>query len=323
MAESTLSVTLTTLRAQVCSMLDGRDEYSALSAERQRFVDAIIQTGYRDFLYPSLPDGKTHQWSFLKPTTTLTTQEPYSTGTIAATDGVVTLTSGTFPSWAASGSITVGGTSYSVNTRDSGTQVTLDDTTVDITSGSSYVLDQRDYDLPDDFGGMDGPITYDPGEAQFHVISIVSEEVIRIERQMGYTSVTRPRAAAIRPKTTDGSTGQRYVLMLWPAPNAQYILHYRYDVYPNDLTETYPYPYGGSVHGQTLLESVLAAAEREGDDRESVHSQRFERRLLASVDADKKKFAADHYGFLDERSNYRVTLPYARSRSLVTYQGSI
>lgn len=66
--------------------------------------------------------------------------EVYATGTIAVSSGVVTLTGGVFPSWSASGTINVNGSLYTVNTRDSGTQVTLDNTSVTVSSGAAYCL---------------------------------------------------------------------------------------------------------------------------------------------------------------------------------------
>lgn len=64
----------------------------------------------------------------------------YNTGTVTVASGVVTLASGTFPNWAASGSVVVGSDTYTVNTRDSDTQVTLDDLTVNVGAGASYVI---------------------------------------------------------------------------------------------------------------------------------------------------------------------------------------
>lgn len=77
-------------------------------------------------------------------------ETPYSTSTITIVDGVVTLStappyaSAEFPSWAADGDLIVGGQLYSVNTRDSITQLTLDDLTVDVAAGTSYSLQKAD-----------------------------------------------------------------------------------------------------------------------------------------------------------------------------------
>lgn len=64
------------------------------------------------------------------------TSTGYSTGMIAIVDGVVTLTGGTWPSWAADGYLNFNGTPLEVATRDSSTQLTLVDTTIDLALSS-------------------------------------------------------------------------------------------------------------------------------------------------------------------------------------------
>lgn len=77
-------------------------------------------------------------------------ETPYSTSSITIANGVVTLSiahpyeSAEFPSWAADGDILVSGQLYSVNTRDSATQLTLDDLTINVSSGTSYSLQKAD-----------------------------------------------------------------------------------------------------------------------------------------------------------------------------------
>jgi hypothetical protein len=66
--------------------------------------------------------------------------DPYSTGTVAISSGVVTLSGGTFPSWAARGIFRVNGLTYTVDSRDSNTQITLDDTSVAASSSTAYEI---------------------------------------------------------------------------------------------------------------------------------------------------------------------------------------
>jgi hypothetical protein len=65
---------------------------------------------------------------------------PYNTGTVTIVDGVVTLAGGTFPSGAAEDRLVVNGDTYTVATRDSDTQITLDNLTVDVGAGAAYSL---------------------------------------------------------------------------------------------------------------------------------------------------------------------------------------
>lgn len=72
---------------------------------------------------------------------TLTNGPAYSTGTIAIDDGIVTGSGTDFPTYAAEGKLTVGGVTYTVDSRGSGTALTLDNLLVDVTAGTSYSLD--------------------------------------------------------------------------------------------------------------------------------------------------------------------------------------
>ncbi len=300
MTETTLTMNLTKLRKYVVQHMSGGRDYGAKSADEQQMVDDIIDSGYRNFLFPSLPDGKAHSWSFLNPRATLSLNAAYSTGTVAVTSGVVTLTSGTFPSWAASGVVVIDGVAYDVSTRDSGTQVTLTDTSVTEAAGTSYTLDQRDYALPDDFGGITEDLIYQERSLALKKIALIAEEQLMSLRATFETSAQIPYYASIRYKTTDATDGQRQEILFYPAPDVAYTLSYRYSRLPNALTTSSPYPYGGAQYAELLKESCLAVAEMFSEDRQGVHSKRFNELLVAAVRADQTQNRY-HVGYLDER----------------------
>lgn len=113
MAESSLSLTVDNLRKQVAREMGmGLNiTWASLPTDDAAYVTDIIASGLRQFYTPAtLGERYGHSWSFLRPATTLTTSAPYSTGTITVVAGVVTLASGTFPSWAADGEIIFSGT---------------------------------------------------------------------------------------------------------------------------------------------------------------------------------------------------------------------
>lgn len=64
----------------------------------------------------------------------------YATGTVSVSAGVATLTGGTWPAWAAQGTLRISNRRYKVNTRDSDTQITLYDTSASESAGSSYSI---------------------------------------------------------------------------------------------------------------------------------------------------------------------------------------
>jgi hypothetical protein len=80
-------------------------------------------------------------------------QAAYMTGTIALTalSTTCTLTTGTWPSWAASGKLKINGKVYRIASRTSGTVVVLADAWQETSaSGVTYVLYQDEYSLPSD-----------------------------------------------------------------------------------------------------------------------------------------------------------------------------
>jgi hypothetical protein len=291
-------------------------------------LDRILKRGLGWFYRPKRTerDIKVHQWTFMRPYTTLTTSASYSTGTVTIVDGVVTLAGGTFPSWAASGQLTVGGDSYAVSSRDGDTQATLSDTTVDADAGSAYSLERPTYDLPSDFAAMYGPLTYRAGSADCsRAIEITREDILRTMRQLGQWT-GRPRYAAIRVKTHDATLGTRWQITFEPAPNAAYEFGYRYRVAPPMLTSGASYPYGGEEHAETLLSACIAAADLMVNDVRGENYAHWMEMLQASIDLDRSAGAPDFLGFSTDRSDNaeedREVLPITPS-TIAKYEGNI
>ncbi|MFZ5829467.1 MAG: hypothetical protein ACOY3P_05235, partial [Planctomycetota bacterium] len=113
------------------------------------------------------------------------------------------------------------------------------------------------YDLPADFAGLEGPITYAPGEtALYSPIEITSEHRVRMLQQREVSG--RPTLAAIRPKAVNPATGTRWEILFDREADAAYVLTYRYRVNSGVLTTVNKYPYGGQDHAETILEACLA-----------------------------------------------------------------
>lgn len=87
-------------------------------------------------------------------------QAPYSTGTVTSSGTAVTLTGGTWPSWAATGGyLKVGEEICRVASRTSGSVIVLDASLslkADVT-GAAYTLYRTVYPLPSDFRNLDEP----------------------------------------------------------------------------------------------------------------------------------------------------------------------
>lgn len=108
-------------------------------------------------------------WEYYKTYGDFTLREPYSTGTLTLTNAstTVTLATGTWPTWAASGKLKIGGKVYRIASRTSGSVVVLATAWAEDTeSGTSYVIFQDEYSLPTDclkfgrpFGGQGWGVT--------------------------------------------------------------------------------------------------------------------------------------------------------------------
>lgn len=98
-------------------------------------------------------------WAYYHVHGRVITVAPYSTGTVSSSGNTVTLTGGTWPTWAGQGHLKVGENIARVASRTSGTVIELDSglPLKDAASGDTYTLYRTVYPLPDDFRNMDEP----------------------------------------------------------------------------------------------------------------------------------------------------------------------
>lgn len=312
MAESTLSAGITEIKLAVADFLGMGRTSGNWDADDSARADDIIESSQRR-LYGA------HDWSFLKKQTTLTLNAPYTTGTVTVTNGSATVTGSgtTFPSWAASGEfIGPDGVAYTVASRDSNTQLTLDINYKGTTaSGRSYSLRQRDYDLPDDFIQLIGDMTYVSETFRWPVIRIVPEGEIRIKRQKqiqtGYVQL-----AAVRWKSSDLSDGQRMELLIWPDANEAFVLAYPYKILPNLLvTSTAEDPLGGMQMSELFMQSALALAEQRMKRELGVENALYQQMLQGAIERDGLENSSQHFGYVGDPSNGGSGL----SRDRLTY----
>ena len=299
MGESTLTLTYDDLLDGVYEQVFGGDgDYSAavssslIDTAQQNLVKRMIESGLRQWYRPTGPAGA-HEWSFLRPVRSLSLNASYATGTVTVVSGVVTLASGTWPSWAADGMFDVGGNDYSINTRDSDTQITLDDTSTNADSAAltTYKLRQDDYDLPDDFASLLGPFTFSQADNAWVTIEIVGEARIRELRQRSNTtgsSTGDPQYGAIRTKPIDGYGGTRHEVILWPGVIASATLTYQSRLRPSMLINPLDVPYGASDYSEAILYSCLAEAERRMDGGRGEAWQNYQELLQSAIADDSR-----------------------------------
>ncbi len=325
MSESSLSIGFSDLQAEVGFFLGYGRTSASWTAEQAAEIEAYVHSGVRRVYFPPVvqdPDQKIitsgYEWTWLKPTTTLSIQGGYGTGTVTIVSGVVTLSEdGTFPSWAAAGEITVGGTSYTVDTRDGDNQATLDDTSLDMDALTLYRLNQLQYDLPDDFGRFASALHYEPDQnrAAIQIIPVSQFLAMRASQTLS----GNPRYAAIRFKSaTPGAIGSRQEVMFYPTPDESHTLYYEYEAYSGKLTDSLPYPLGGMQMAELYIESCLSVSEVRGNDEPGFHTVEFGRLLIDGIKRDQKR-GARHYGQMGHREYVSYDEYFRRGYGAGTY----
>jgi hypothetical protein len=303
---SGLAIDYSRIREEVADFLGWTRDSAKWSAIEVSRLASILRSGLLQVYFPQqAKPGLVHHWSWMRPLATISTVAPYTTGTVEIIDGVVTLTGGEWPSWAADGELTTTGGTYDVATRDSDTQITLADTSVSVAAGATFSIGKATYELPADFSGMfDGPLTHKPGTSSFYPpLSFVSDAMVRRERQyLGLTD--RPVRFSIRPNSSDGSAVQKWEITFYPTPNAAYELRGRYKVSPQMIDATKKYPLGGEAMSEVFLESCLAIAEQRFVDESRLHTERFMALLAAAIENDADSFSPDFLGYNSDRSEH-------------------
>jgi hypothetical protein len=277
-----MTVSYSNLLERVGRFLFG--QRSGYSDSETSDIEDCIQDGLR-MVYTA------HDWSFFRPLADITTTAPYATGTVEVVDGVVALTDGVFPSWAADGTLRVSSRYYSVATRDSDTQVTLDDTTVDLDAGTTFELGRLDIPLPVAFEAVSGDsdLTYYPGQNELYPpVKMRHDSTIRTLQQDG-PHFSRPTYYSVRTVEFDPTTGSRKRMAFYPTPDSAYVLRVPMILRPTMIDDTNQYPVGGETLAAVITEACLAAAEHNLDDGEGIHEKRFLQLLPLAIRADQEK----------------------------------
>lgn len=307
MAESTLTLKRDDLLKAVGNLMGlGTDITNWGDSDFTTKVNACVDIGCRWVYEPEvLPgDAHVHIWSFMQPKLVSFAINPqYSAGTITVVSGVVTGSGAVFPSWAASGELVIDDISYTVALRSSGTSLTLDDTSVNAAAGTSYILQQVDYLLPELFGGFRGDLFLDQSSvSQGYVLQRSSKEELLGFQKSGVADFSaQPCRFAIFPESQTGETDQRWLISLWPIADGVYTISGFYTINPYRLTSALPYPMGGLPLSECLREAVLAAAELEFKGESGLHMQMFQRRLQSAVSYDRQMSNPGIIGTLDNR----------------------
>jgi hypothetical protein len=164
-------------------------------------------------------------WSFLRTVARVVTVAAYSTGTVeydhagGSSERLVTLTGGTFPAWAADGTIAINDIPYSVASRVSGTALTLESAEnpgEDVAAGATYSLFRDTYPLPAGVTRVDKVIR-----------STVGAEIVYghpadwVEYRRRNAGPGSPLFVAVVGRPAPGGAP---LLAVWPPPDGVYVI---------------------------------------------------------------------------------------------------
>lgn len=247
-----------------------------------------------------------HDWSYFRPIVDIATTAPYTTGTITIASGVVTLTGGTFPSWAAKGLLLVSSNYYSIASRDSSTQITLNSTSVTVAAASTFQLGRPEIPLADDFDAIANDsdlMVYPDANNWYPPVKQRHDSTIR-RLETTNPEFDTPVFYSIRTERFDPEIGSRKVLVLYPTPDQAYTLRVPVILRPFATNQTDPSAIGAEVLYQVILEASLAAAEHNFEEREHVHEKRFLEMLALAIRNDQERSTATSLGPDAPRDEY-------------------
>jgi hypothetical protein len=153
------------------------------------------------------------------------------------------------------------------------------------------------YDLPTGFDSIEGELTYAVGVSEcYPPVKRIKDTAIRKMRQDREYS-DRPAYCAVGPKTFDPTIGSVRQLVVYPTPDAAYVLTGTMTLRPTMIDSTNKYPVGGEVLGAVIVEACLAAMELTMDDVQGAHTALRDRLLAAAIEEDKDKSTPESLTF--------------------------
>ena len=164
--------------------------------------------------------------------------------------------------------------------------------------GAALTPGVSSYILPDGFGRILGQITW-ADRVRTSIPVIPYGELMKFSAS-GEKGV--PRLASVISRRDFGSKGQRKEILFWPTPEVSGEVSFVCDADDGRIGEERPYPLGGAMYSELILESCLAVAEQRANDEEGLHTSNFNRLLISSIERDRKS-GAQSFGMIGDSAN--------------------
>lgn len=308
MADSTLSVTWTSCNTAIARELGmSTDPSSWTDSSVSAKLDYVRQSAERSFYYALLPGEQGQvEWSFLNPPSTLNLVAGTSTYTLPDDFAYIGAIGPRLVYAAGTGYVSAekvdAHTLTEAQARESGSTLsaaiaTTGATSLTVASSKNFPINLVPFTVMID--------------SEYLRVTAVSGTTFTVTR--GYNSTTAathssgatvtllgpPKRFAVRPKasTPTAGAGQRFELLVFPTPDMNATVSYRYNVIPDAMTSTNPYPSGGAIHGETLMLACLARAELLVKGEPGPKTAEFKQQLGASITMDRRARANESEQF--------------------------
>lgn len=202
-----------------------------LSSQAIRHARTAVKDALRELHIAS-------NWTYLYTFDRITTSAPYSTGTVTYdhTGGTyerqITLTGGTWPTWAKQGTLILNGVPYEIEDRKSSTIITLTLTNnpgADVTTASTFVIYRDSYQLPFDYKSGFEFLE----NTQWHGMKYVHPKDWAYHRVR--TDSQSSGAPLVFTVIGDPDNKSRLIIRVYPYPDQAYNYDYVYMRKPGDL----------------------------------------------------------------------------------------
>lgn len=157
---------------------------------------------------------------------------------------------------------------------------------------------QRRYLLPETFEDVIGNVSYDADDTNYtgYLQRYPANRLQILENRE--TGNAPPEFFAIEPRSSDGTSPQRYQIVLHSTPDDVYTLHFQYQSQLLQVTENNPYLPGGQSHGSGFYHSCMAVAEMRKIGQQGPWWQKFMQILSANIMRDRRR-VPDVLGYND------------------------
>jgi hypothetical protein len=143
------------------------------------------------------------------------------------------------------------------------------------------------YELPSNFVSMESTFTFDSDENYSPLEERDSEFIM--DMRASSTINRYPDYYALRPGKYTKETGQKWEVIMYPTPDAAYVLQYQYKLYPDKLSADNDLPIGGPEYSDVLKQLCLGEAESYKDEATGQQEQKAATALQIAISNDIKR----------------------------------